>query len=106
MGHAKLSLIVDFVYLLIYGAFFSMLAIWVGKRLDVQVSGTRAAWAATLAAGFDVLENGVLLFEVARFSSPAPYPQLALAFAGVKFALIGASMLYSLVGGARMLRRR
>lgn len=106
LGHAKLSLIIDFVYLLVYGVFFSMLAIWVGKRLDEETWSTRAAWAATLAAGFDVLENGVLLFEVVRFSSPAPYPQVALTFAGAKFVLLGVSVLYGVVGGARAVRRR
>ncbi len=106
LGHAKLSLIIDFVYLLIYGLFFSMLAVWVGKRLDEETWSTRAAWGATVAAGFDVLENGVLLFEVARVSSPAPYAQLALAFAGAKFALLGVSVLYSLVGGAKVLLQR
>jgi hypothetical protein len=106
LGHAKLSLIIDFVYLLIYGLFFSMLAVWVAKRLDDESRGALAAWAATIAAGFDVLENGVLLFEVARVASPAPYPQLALAFAGVKFALLGLSVLYSIVGATRLLRRR
>ena len=106
LGHAKLSLIIDFVYLLIYGLFFSMLAIWVAKRLDEQSWGARAAWAATLAAGFDILENGVLLFEVARVTSSAPYPQLALAFAGAKFALLGLSVLYSIVGVTRLMGRR
>ena len=106
LGHAKLSLIIDFVYLLIYGVFFSMLGVWVGKRLDEETWSTRAAWAATIAAGLDVLENGVLLFEVARVTSPAPYPQLALAFAGAKFVLLGLCALYCVVGGARVLRQR
>ncbi|MDH3727797.1 MAG: hypothetical protein OER77_09730 [Myxococcales bacterium] len=105
LGYAKLSLIIDFVYLLIYGVFFSMLAVWIGKRLDEETWSTRAAWAATLAPGFDVLENGVLLFEVVRFSSPAPYPQLALTFAGAKFVLLGVSVLYSVVGSARVVHR-
>ncbi len=106
LGHAKLSLIIDFVYLLIYGGFFSMLAILVGNRLGEETWSVRAAWAATFAAGFDVLENGVLLFEVARVTSPAPYPQLALTFAGAKFGLLAASALYAMVGGALLMRRR
>lgn len=106
LGHAKLSLIADFFYLLFYGTFFSLLAIWVGKRLQEATWSVRAAWAATLAAGLDVLENGVLLFEVVRFTSPAPYPQVALALAVAKFTLVGASALYSMVGGVAILRRR
>jgi hypothetical protein len=66
----------------------------------------RAAWAATVAAGFDVLENGVLLYEVLRFASPSPFPQLAMAFAAAKFALLIFSALYGVVGGITVWRRR
>jgi len=106
LGHAKLSLITDFVYLIIYGSFFASLALWVGSRLDDMVWSLRAAWAATCAAVFDALENGVLLHEVMRFSSPAPFPQLAMAFAVVKFALLVLSASYGAIGGALVLRRR
>ena len=41
LGYARLSLIVDFIYLLIYALFFSSLALWVGKRL-VTGSGALA----------------------------------------------------------------
>ncbi len=106
MGNAKLSLIVDFVYLMIYGLFFASLAVWVGFRLDETTWSARAAWAATYAAGFDVLENGVLLYEVLRFTSPSPFPQLATAFAAAKFALLIFSALYGVIGGITVLRRR
>lgn len=106
LGYANLSLIVDFVYLLIYGLFFASLAVWLGSRMQETVWSARAAWAAFCAAAFDVLENGVLLYQLNRFTSPSPFPQLAAAFAGLKFALLIASALYSAVGGVALLRRR
>ncbi len=106
VGHATLLQLVDFLYLLIYGAFFSMLALWVGRRLGDSTWSLRAAWAATLAAGFDILENGVLLFELVRMSSPAPYPQLAMAFALLKFVLIGFAAVYGLGGLVKSFGRR
>jgi len=106
LGYAKLSLGVDFLYLLVYGGFFATLATWVGQRLVEPAWSRRAASAALVAAGFDVLENLVLWIEVARVSSPAPYPQLALAFAVAKFTLIGAAGLYGIVGAVRVFLRR
>ena len=106
IGYAKLIQIADFVYLILYGMFFAALALWVGSRLDEAVWSTRAAWAATYAAAFDVLENVVLLYEVVRFTSPSPFPQLAASFAGVKFALLIFSASYAVIGGIAVLRRR
>ena len=106
IGHAKLIQIADFVYLALYAMFFAALALFVGSRLDEAVWSARAAWAATLAAAFDVLENAVLLYELVRFTSPAPFPQLAASFALVKFALLVFSASYSVIGGIASLRRR
>lgn len=106
IGYAKLIQIADFLYLVIYAAFFATLARWVGSRLDEAVWSARAAWAAICAAAFDVLENIVLLYEVTRFTSPAPFPQLAASFAVVKFALLIFSALYGVIGGIVVLLRR
>lgn len=100
LGSARLSLIVDFVFLLIYATFFSALALYVGTRLDERKWRIRAAWAAIMAAVFDMLENGVLLYELNRFTSPSPFPQLAAALALAKFLLLLLSAAYSAVGGA------
>ena len=105
LGYARLSLIVDFVYLLIYGLFFASLATWVGARLKESKWSARAAWAATVAAVFDILENAVLLYELARFTSPSPYPQVAASFALAKLGLLLFSAAYGLVGGLASLRR-
>ena len=106
LGYARLSLVIDFIYLLIYGLFFSSLALWVGARLGEARWSARAAWAALLAAGFDVLENSVLLYELNRFTSPSPYPQVAASFALTKFALILGSALYGVGGGVAVLAKR
>lgn len=106
LGYGRLSLIADFVYLLIYALFFSALALWVGAKLGEAKWSVRAAWAATTAAVFDVVENGVLLYELNRLSSPSPYPQLAAALAIGKFILIAASAAYGLVGSAVVFARR
>jgi hypothetical protein len=106
LGYARLSLIVDFVYLVIYGLFFSALALWAGARLGEKKWSIRAAWAATTAAAFDVLENSALLYELNRLTSPAPYPQLAASFALAKFALLLFSAAYGLVGAITVFVRR
>ena len=106
LGYARLSLIVDFGYLLVYALFFSALSLWVGTRLGDPKWSARSAWAVTLAAVLDVLENGVLLYELNRFTSPSPYPQVAASFALTKFALLIASATYGVGGAAAVLVRR
>lgn len=98
LGHARLSLIVDFAYLLVYSLFFASLASWVGARLGERKWSARAAWAATTAAICDLLENGVLLYELNRFTSPTPFPQLGAFFALAKLGLLLLSAGYGLVG--------
>ena len=106
LGVGRLSLVADFVYLVIYALFFSALALWVGARLGELKWSVRAAWAATSAAVLDIVENGVLLYELNRLTSPSPYPQLAAALAIGKFVLIAASAAYGLVGSALVFARR
>jgi hypothetical protein len=106
LGYGRLSLIADFVYLVIYAAFFSALALWVGARLSEVKWSLRAAWAATIAAVLDVFENGVLLYELNRLTSPSPYPQLAAALAIGKFLLLAGSAAYGLIGSLVVLARR
>ncbi|MEM9728338.1 MAG: hypothetical protein AAF997_07120 [Myxococcota bacterium] len=106
IGHAKLILIVDYLYMLIYGGFFVLLSLWLGAHRGDHVWHLRAARASVLAVAFDVLETSVLLFEVLRFSSPSPYPQLAAAFATAKFALLLVPIGYALVSAVALVRSR
>jgi hypothetical protein len=99
LGYAKLSLLVDFVYLVIYGLFFASLVMWVGARLGDTTWSSRAAWAATGAALLDALENAVQLYQVARFTAATPFPELAASFASSKFALLLLSASYAGAGG-------
>lgn len=106
LGHARLSLLVDFAYLLVYGLFFATLAAWFGKKNSDEKWSSLAAWAATLAALFDALENSLMLYQVERFSTETPFPQLAASFATLKFALLLIASAYCLVAGFGLLRRR
>jgi len=106
LGHGRLSLVADFAYLLVYASFFSALALWVGAKLSEASWSMRAAWAATTAAVVDMIENGVLLYELNRLTSPSPYPQLAAALAIGKFVLLAASAAYGLIGSAVVFVRR
>ena len=106
LGHAKLIMVADYVYMLIYGGFFMMLSLWLGAARDETVWSVRAAWASVLAVGFDLLETAVLAFEVWRFASPAPYPQLAAAFAGMKFALLVVPIGYAIASAFAWMRAR
>ncbi|MEM7435263.1 MAG: hypothetical protein AAF436_08945 [Myxococcota bacterium] len=106
LGHATLILVVDFVYLVVYGGFLGTLALWLGALLGDQTWSARAAWAAVGAAGCDVLENAMLLVEVVRVDSPSPYPEAAFSFAVIKFALVGGAIAYVLSAIVRLLARR
>lgn len=106
LGHATLSLVVDYLYMLIYGGFFVMLSLWLGALRGEQVWRMRAAKAAVAAVAFDALETGVLFFEVSRVASPSPYPQLAAAFAIAKFALLLVPAGYLVASGVALLRNR
>ena len=83
-----------------------MLSLWLGSLRDEHVWRTHAARAAVTAVVFDVLETSVLFFEVSRLASPAPYPQLAAAFATLKFALLLVPIGYAIVSGVAVLRAR
>jgi hypothetical protein len=106
LGHARLSLIVDFAYLLVYGLFFATLAAWIGNKMSEAKWSSLAAWAATLAAVCDAIENSFLLYQVGRFTTKTPWPQLAASFAMIKFALLLAAAAYCLLAGLGLLRRR
>ncbi|MEM7136989.1 MAG: hypothetical protein AAF500_10445 [Myxococcota bacterium] len=106
LGHAKLGLLVDFLYLVVYSGFFVTLALWLGALLRDGTWSVRAAWAAVGAAVCDALENVVLLIEVVRVDSPSPYPEAAFSFAVIKFALLGGAIAYVVSAIVRLLARR
>ena len=103
VGAAQQQLFIDFGYLVIYGVM-----LWKACRL----LGARAArlgrgWVATLAPGFawvaviaavcDAVED-VSLLVVTYGHTDQPWPALASGYATAKFILLGAVVLFLLVG--------
>ena len=102
---ARLSLILDYLYLVFYGLFLFGACTAVAERWRrlghprIADLGLPLAWAGLVAAGFDALEN-VALLAVAGGHTGQPWPELAADFASVKFALSVAASLYALAGWA------
>jgi hypothetical protein len=113
-GHdaARLSLWIDYLYLLAYGAFF---AVAVRATRDLarergwRALGRPGDWIAAVplaAAGFDALEDAGLLLALGRHGGAAA-PAFAAACAYAKFVLSTAAVLYVLAGLiARLAGRR
>lgn len=104
-GHdaARLSLWIDYLYLLAYGAF---LAVAVRATRDMarergwRVIGRPGDWIAAVplaAAAFDALEDAGLLLALGRHGGAAA-PAFSTACAAVKFMLVAAAVLYMLAG--------
>lgn len=91
---------VDYIYLVIYGAFFAALCAWVGARAGEDRWRPRAVWAATIAPLFDAAENVCLLVQIRTLNTATPLPELAAGYAAVKFALLFACLLYVLAAAA------
>ena len=93
----------DFLYPLLYtaalaGGCIAAASIWTqATRPRLASLGPPMAWVAVAAAGFDYVENVAL--ATALLGEPAaPWPQIALAAAVLKFAGIAVSFLYCLSG--------
>lgn len=103
---ARLQTALDFGYLAIYStalaATLAHVTAWAAHPL-VRRAGAVLGWAAFLAAGFDVVENVALLFELS--GSRGVLPRLAWACAGIKFALVLSGLAFALVGLAAGLVR-
>lgn len=104
---ARLSLWLDFPYLIAYGAFFSLAVIAVGdavRRRGWDLYARPSAAIAVLpivAAACDAVENvGLLLVLDGHADSPAP--TVATAFAVAKFVTLGVAQLYLLAGLAAL----
>ncbi|MDQ5807998.1 MAG: hypothetical protein M3320_04915 [Actinomycetota bacterium] len=101
---AKLSLWLDYLFLVAYGAFFSLAA-----RALVDALGWRSwAFMATLpivAAVADAIENANLLLTIGQ-EGDQPFPLLAGIFATIKFLTLTPAQLFVLVGFVAWLLRR
>jgi hypothetical protein len=99
---AAFGLGLDYLFLCTYSTFFALAcysageaARAVGSRM-ASLSGP-LAWAQWIAAGFDAVENMALLFLLLGETSQF-WPALASWCASVKFALIGAGLIFIIWG--------
>jgi hypothetical protein len=109
--HARLSLWVDFAYLLSYGAFFALAAAAtrdLARRRGwnrLAALGGAAIVAAVGAASFDALEDIWLLITLDGHGGDLA-PLAAAICASVKFALIAAAIIYVTAGVVFRLKTR
>jgi pimeloyl-ACP methyl ester carboxylesterase len=103
---ARLSLWLDFPYLVVYGAFWALAAAAIrdlARRRDwsrYAAAGSVAIVLAVVAALFDAVENVGLLLTVDE-QGGALSPRLAMVAASGKFVLIGVVIAYVAIGLAR-----
>jgi len=108
---ARLSLRLDFLYLLAYGAFFALAAAatrdLAAERSWMRMAafGAIAIWCAIGGALFDAVEDVFLLISLDRNGGDLA-PMLGSVFAGGKFLLLAVAQLYILAGLALRLRDR
>lgn len=101
---ARLSLWLDYLFLIAYAAFFSLAVAAVCEALRWR----RWLFLATfplIAAVCDAIENANLLLTIAQ-DGDQPFPFLAGVFAVIKFATLTPAQLFALVGLVVWLSRR
>ena len=101
---AKLSLWLDYLFLVAYAAFFSLAVVALCEALGWR----RWAFLATfplVAAVCDAIENANLLLTIGQ-DGDQPWPLLAGIFAIVKFVTLTSAQLFVLVGFVAWLVRR
>jgi len=92
---AMFSLGLDYLYLVVYPAWFSLAAVRLGRRLGGQwnLVGVAVSWAVLAAAPLDALENHALIQQLVHAPS-AFYAQLAWWCAVPKFVLVVIAAVY------------
>jgi hypothetical protein len=107
---AKMSIYLDFPFLILYAlALSASCAVLAARAADrgrttLASAGRTIAWAAPVAAALDAVEN-VALLQVLSDRVDQPWPGIAFGFATVKFALLGVVVLYLVVGLVRTAER-
>jgi hypothetical protein len=108
---ARISLIVDYAYMISYGGFFTLagfatrdLARARGWR-GFERAGRFVPFFALAAAGFDAIENIFLLLALAGHGGGTA-PLLATICSTIKFTLITIAIVYALGGLTRWVNRR
>lgn len=108
---ARVSLAIDFVYLVVYGIFLTLVV------LELRDAARRRSWTAYarpgtaiaflpgIAAACDVVED-VGLWLMIEGEGTARIPPIATAFAAVKFVALAIAIVYILAGLAALARER
>ncbi len=101
--HAALSLGLDFLYMPSYAIAIGLACAWLAEALRRRARwlgalGVILAWGQIVAALLDANEN-VALTTMLLAAVADPWPAIAFGCATVKFLLIGAGLLYAMVGG-------
>lgn len=103
---AGFNLGLDYLFMIVYSTTIALGIVWIAQaRAAAKWIGSLAlllAWGQWLAAGLDAVENAALMTSLVR-TPAAPFPQIAWWSAALKFALVGAGILYVL---ARLALRR
>jgi hypothetical protein len=108
---ARLSLLLDYGYMLSYGLFFALTGFAVRDMARarhwprIAAIGAVVPFLALAAAGFDASENVALLLTLAG-NGGSFAPPFAAVCSAIKFPLIGIAILYALYGLALWLRAR
>jgi hypothetical protein len=107
LPHAGFSLGFDFVFMPLYSTTIGLACVWAAGVLTLRLAavGTWLAWGQWLAALLDAVENGallVMLLEAAR----APWPQIALWCAALKFGLVFLGLGYAALGAVGWMVQR
>jgi hypothetical protein len=92
----------DYLFLLAYSTTIAFACVWAANAMRVVAPrlaavGPGLAWGQWAAAGLDAIENLALLVMLFG-GAAAPWPAVAWTCAVPKFALVGAGLLYALVG--------
>ncbi len=108
LGIAGLSIGFDFLYLIIYAFFLSLLIFLIGKPWKSPVVRRMTQffiYLIVIAAFFDVLEN-IGLIQILTGSIDQQWVSMAYYFAFLKFILISFCLAYIIVNGLIVLFRR
>ena len=108
--YAAFSLGLDTLYIPAYAIAIGLACAWAAelwnkRRGWLALIGVGLAWALMVAALCDAIEN-VGLVTMTLSGVREPWPALARGCAVVKFLLIGAGLVYALIGGVAWLRSR
>jgi hypothetical protein len=99
---ARVSLVVDYAFLVAYSLFLAVACTVASERLArrglarVGRAGAPLAWAQFIAGACDAIENAALLRVLEGHTGV--YPAIALAAAIPKFALTGLGVIYAVAG--------